>query len=688
MLNSEEIHVELNRLGLRLEANKSEPSYAYEHPLDNGGYIYVKRKSGQNVYTAPLVLPPDCMAMRDRIDAIQGLYVTWQPYKSTSLRHYPKEGQTKPRKSVSVAVKNDKSITLTRSPEDGRTQYGYAADVSTPAALNELVGVLTGTAYFDTNSTRNDTEKESFMFPLNQILFGPPGTGKTYATTELAVRIAEPDWWQDEAIDSLDETSRRTMVKARYEKLIAENRVGFTTFHQSFSYEDFIEGIRAETDERTQALKYCVVDGVFKKLSDNAGRAVSSNKPGILSPNPRIWKISIYERGATEKRNACLDRGEARIGWSGAGDLSEPLEQRSEAEQAYWNKLSWTDQNTIEAFANEINVGDVLLCLKDATSIQAVGIVASPYRYSREDAEAGDFANILGVHWLLRDIDVNIVELNDNKKLTLKTLYPLNRINWDDLVAALREQGYEVPLTQSPQVMQAEEKPPYVLIIDEINRGNISRIFGELITLLEPNKRKGGTDERTVILPYSKMPFQVPSNVYVIGTMNTADRSLAQLDLALRRRFSFIETPPQPELLRDVAVHGIDMADLLDTINQRIEVLLDRDHLLGHAYLFPLKDLSTEDERVARLGQIFSNNIIPLLQEYFFDDWERIRWVLNDHRKKSADAQFITNGGNTNLQQLFGSELQESLSERRFRVNADALYNPDAYRSILHDSDS
>ncbi|WP_320157858.1 AAA family ATPase [Psychrobacter urativorans] len=153
----------------------------------------------------------------------------------------------------------------------------------------------------------------------------------------------------------------------------------------------------------------------------------------------------------------------------------------------------------------------------------------------------------------------------------------------------------------------------YVLIIDEINRGNISRIFGELITLLEPDKRKGGSDTRKVILPYSKSPFSVPSNLYVLGTMNTADKSLAQLDLALRRRFDFIELLPQPELLEGVEVYDIEIADLLEVINQRIEVLLDREHTIGHSYFWSLKDLNTDKEREIELGNIFKRRIIPLL---------------------------------------------------------------------------
>lgn len=225
----------------------------------------------------------------------------------------------------------------------------------------------------------------------------------------------------------------------------------------------------------------------------------------------------------------------------------------------------------------------------------------------------------------------------------------------------------------------------YVLIIDEINRGNISRIFGELITLLEPDKRKGGTDAREVILPYSKIPFSVPSNLYVLGTMNTADKSLTQLDLALRRRFDFIELLPKPELLDGITVHGIAVSVILTVINQRIEVLLDREHTIGHSYFWSLKDLDSDAEKEIELGNIFKRRIIPLLQEYFFSDWERIGWVLNDPAKDFED-RFIQNEKiNSTMNQLFPSKvLSQITADRRYYINADAFSKPQAYKGIFH----
>ena len=165
----------------------------------------------------------------------------------------------------------------------------------------------------------------------------------------------------------------------------------------------------------------------------------------------------------------------------------------------------------------------------------------------------------------------------------------------------------------------------YILIIDEINRGNISRIFGELITLIEDSKREGAEEALSVTLPYSKEEFSIPDNVYIIGTMNSSDRSLTGLDIALRRRFKFIEMPPKPELLNEVIVNGLNIGKLLEVINQRIEVLLDRDHCIGHANFMSLEKQQT----LETLSSIFKQKILPQLQEYFFDDWSKINMVLN-----------------------------------------------------------
>jgi 5-methylcytosine-specific restriction enzyme B len=239
------------------------------------------------------------------------------------------------------------------------------------------------------------------------------------------------------------------------------------------------------------------------------------------------------------------------------------------------------------------------------------------------------------------------------------------------------QQQCGLPIAPIPDVGGTPK--PFVLIIDEINRGSISRIFGELISLVEPSKRAGLPEALEVTLPYSKTRFSVPANLHIIATMNTADRSLAGMDIALRRRFQFIEMPPQPKLLDNVFVGELCVGELLRVMNERIELVLDREHCLGHATFMPLA--LKKDPSLERLAEIFKTCVLPLLQEYFFEDWQRIQWVLNDHRKPAA-LQFVCKP-KTNLESLFGTGVSVNEQSQRWVVNDAAFLEPDAYASIV-----
>lgn len=262
MLNSLEIYQALNELGYRLEAGKFEPSYASEHVLGNGKYLYVKRSRDGVVKKSPLVLAPETYALKAEIDRIEGIHCLWEKVKSTSYRRYPKD--------------------------NGTSQYGFAVDVESVEALQALVALLGG----QPGLKRDNQNKEQLpMYPLNQILFGPPGTGKTYSTTEMAVKIADNAWYQQTTREHHD-NDLRELVKERYKALVEKQRIMFTTFHQSFSYEDFIEGIRATTDEKSGALRYEVVDGIFKQLCLNSRVKVQGSATQSISlKGRRIWKM-------------------------------------------------------------------------------------------------------------------------------------------------------------------------------------------------------------------------------------------------------------------------------------------------------------------------------------------------------------------------------------------------------------
>lgn len=531
------------------------------------------------------------------------------------------------------------------------------------------------------NSPKEKQQSPSAAAPLNQIIYGPPGTGKTYSTTAEAVKLAEPAWYEETKTNVFDEQAFRKLVKARYDELINQGRIAFTTFHQSFSYEDFVEGIRALTDEDKETISYEVVDGIFKQLCTSASVDIQNEtKQEIELSGRKIWKMSLGDTRSNEDHiyDECTENNYVLLGWGqdiNFTDCSNRQEVKEKIEDHLDTELKKNDYaiTSVNQFKNEIKIGDIIIVSDGNHKFRAIAEVTGDYEFLADD-NRDEYQQLRKVKWLRHYSPSLPRERLFKKALSQMTLYQLRPSTVDlSKLSAL--------LNQSES--SAGGHLPHVLIIDEINRGNLSRIFGELITLIEPDKRQGGEDQRTVILPYSKEPFSVPNNLYILGTMNTADKSLAQLDLALRRRFEFIELLPQPELLSDVTVFGVKVSDILNIINQRIEVLLDRDHAIGHSHFWPLKTADSQLEKEKLIGTIFKKRIIPLLQEYFFADWERISWVLNDV-DKALSAQFIhlENTG-LPLNTLFSSSVVEEINDRRYRINEEAFTNPDAYIGIL-----
>ena len=238
-------------------------------------------------------------------------------------------------------------------------------------------------------------------------------------------------------------------------------------------------------------------------------------------------------------------------------------------------------------------------------------------------------------------------------------------------------------MNEKTEVSFEPETKPFVFIIDEVNRGNISKIFGELITLIEETKRAGAPEAMEATLPYSGEPFSVPSNVYILGTMNTADRSIALMDKALRRRFRFEEMMPNADVLREIGadmVDDLDVAAMLEKINERITYLYDREHTIGHAFFTGLKD----DPTVEKLASIFSKSVIPLLQEYFYEDYRKIQLVLGDNGKTNAEHKFIKDM-DVVAGSIFKGNVEDivDLPEKKFEINESALYKIDSYKEII-----
>ncbi|ECP7218300.1 TPA: AAA family ATPase, partial [Campylobacter jejuni] len=422
-------------------------------------------------------------------------------------------------------------------------------------------------------------ESNMKIIPLNQILYGSPGTGKTYHTIDKALEIL------GENLENRDDK------KAKFDEYVKNGQIVFTTFHQSYGYEEFVEGIKPSlnSDENSQ-INYKVKDGIFKELCKKA-----------LENRDDIESFNFY-----------------------INDLKEKTKE---------------DANNPEKYFQLPNT---------KYSIQYRG--GKTFRIKFDDMSKNH-----------KDYPVSIDNIEKLYKTSnIDEIY--NSAYVKAILNYLKSQGLK-------DYKEKDEKInlPYIIIIDEINRGNVSKIFGELITLIEPSKRLGNEEALELTLPYSGEKFGVPKNVYIIGTMNTADRSITSLDTALRRRFEFVEMMPNSDLLNNVFIckdvenpnededylgddaktegYAEILQNILISINKRIEFLLDREKTIGHAFFMSeavkfnknnwIKPDEYEEDwyvlSISKLKKVFQNKIIPLLQEYFYNDYALINAVLNDN---------------------------------------------------------
>jgi 5-methylcytosine-specific restriction protein B len=493
-------------------------------------------------------------------------------------------------------------------------------------------------------------------FDKNMILYGPPGTGKTYSTAKYAVAICDGD--------NAPNLSDYSAVMKRYRQLMSEHRIAFVTFHQSYGYEEFIEGIKPVMDKNSSQLadsegdkngdiKYDVIDGVFKEFCGRArtSTVITKSQEWLISDSARVWKATVRE----DARLDCFENNRVRIDWG-------------------------FDSDGAASFVEDVQKGDIIITTDGSRTV--INGIAVAVTDEAEDLQADADSTSRKVIWLAKNINENIKALNKNKILHRRTVARVPNMTATDIISLAKKLNPQDDVLSKISI--EENKKPYVFVIDEINRGNISKIFGELITLIEDTKREGLDECIPAILPYSGDEFTVPDNVYIIGTMNTADRSIALMDTALRRRFKFKEMLPDHELLKGVIIEEddvvLDVEMMLKIINERITYLYDREHTIGHAIFMKLKTPGANT--INNLASIFSKSVIPLLQEYFYEDYEKIRLVLGDNAKKDTATQFVI--AEDVPDDTFEGDISDEIDipEKSYRIEYDNFANIMAYKGI------
>jgi hypothetical protein len=507
--------------------------------------------------------------------------------------------------------------------------------------------------------------------PANLILFGPPGTGKTFATAEHAVRLClnlQPS-------DPILAPTARKQLMVEYKRLLDARRIQFVTFHQSYSYEEFVEGLRPVTGasegdvDSGTGFRLVPKRGIFREISALAEQArKSAGKADTVDATGRqVFKMSLGRAGVEDHIfDAAIDGGYVALGWGGKEDWSD---SRYDGDQGYdaiykrWNEIEpGTTGNSghisqLWRFRSSMREGDLVVVSNGNSEFRAIGEVTGPYRHEYSDED--QYYHRRAVRWLLVPDEPLPADTIYSKPFTMRSCYLLKDESLKrDVLTRLLSGGER----------EGGEADAYVLVIDEINRANVSKVFGELITLIEPDKRIDAENEIRVRLPYSRDLFGVPPNLHIVGTMNTADRSIALLDTALRRRFDFIELMPDPDRLPDM-VEGVPLRSMLETLNARIEYLFDREHQIGHAFFMGC-------ETRALIDRVMRRKVLPLLQEYFFEDWDKIARILGDADARAGDGKFVVWQP---LAMPAGAADQQVDGDGRRRWSIRAAFPADAY---------